>query len=69
MAIPDRIDYLKLGVLPRAGEQCTVHIDDRGRDGNHALFDFTVLGESGSIILQVNGYRNVIVAEAPVNAM
>ena len=31
--------------------------------------DFELFGEDGSVVLQVEGYRNVIVAEAPVDAV
>jgi hypothetical protein len=69
VAIPDGIESIQLGRSPRPGELCLVHITSRGREGKLALFDFTVFGEDGSVVLQVEGYRNVIVAEAPVDAV
>jgi acyl transferase domain-containing protein/NAD(P)-dependent dehydrogenase (short-subunit alcohol dehydrogenase family) len=69
VAIPDGIGRLILGHEARPGERCTVHIRDRGRQEKRALFDFTVFGESGKVVLHVEGYRNVIVAEAPVDAV
>ncbi len=69
VAIPDGIESIRLGRNPEPGEVCLVHITSRGRDGKLALFDFTVFGEDGSVVLQVEGYRNVIVAEAPIDAV
>lgn len=69
VAIPDGIGAIQLGRSAQPGEVCLVHITSRGRDGKLALFDFTVFGEDGSVILQVEGYRNVIVAEAPADAV
>jgi hypothetical protein len=69
VAIPDGIESIRLGRSPQPGEVCLVHITSRGREGKLALFDFTVFGEDGSVVLQVDGYRNVIVAEAPLDAV
>jgi NAD(P)-dependent dehydrogenase (short-subunit alcohol dehydrogenase family) len=69
VAIPDGIGAVKLGRSPKPGEVCLVHITSRGREGKLALFDFTVFGEDGGVVLQVEGYRNVIVAEAPLDAV
>ncbi|MCA9069529.1 MAG: polyketide synthase dehydratase domain-containing protein, partial [Planctomycetaceae bacterium] len=69
VAIPDGIGAIRLARSPQPGEVCLVHITSRGREGKLALFDFTVFGEDGSVVLQVEGYRNVIVAEAPVDAV
>ncbi len=69
VSIPDGIEAVRLGRAPAPGEVCLVHIKKRGRTGKLALFDFTVFGEDGSVILQVEGYRNVIVTEAPLDAV
>jgi NAD(P)-dependent dehydrogenase (short-subunit alcohol dehydrogenase family) len=69
VAIPDGIEAVLLGRNPEPGEVCLVHITSRGRDGKLALFDFTVFGEDGTVVLQVEGYRNVIVAEAPLDVV
>ncbi|MBW3541522.1 MAG: acyltransferase domain-containing protein [Planctomycetes bacterium] len=68
VAIPDGIEAVRLGRTPRSGEACLVHITDRGRQENRALYDFAVFGEDGTCLFEVDGYRNVIVAEAPVHA-
>lgn len=69
VAIPDGIERLDLCRNPKEGENCIVHIKDRGRQENRALYDFTVFGEDGTPVFRVTGYRNVIVAEAPANAL
>ncbi len=69
VSIPDGIEAVRLGRAPQSGEVCLVHIKKRGRTGKLALFDFTVFGEDGTVILQVEGYRNVIVTEAPLDAV
>ncbi len=69
VSIPDGIEAIHLGRSPQPGEMCLVHITIRGREGKLALFDFTVFGEDGSVVLQVEGYRNVIVAEAPADVV
>ena len=68
VAIPDGIGRLSLGRIPRADEKCLVIIRDNGRDGDKATFDFTLFGEDGSVVVAVEGYRNVIVAEEPAHA-
>jgi hypothetical protein len=69
VAIPDGIERIDFGRLPRAGEKCLVHIQDHGRTGDRALFDFAVFAADGAPLFQVEGYRNVIVAEAPAHAV
>lgn len=69
VAIPDGLERLRLGRAPRADEECLVHIRDRGREAQRALYDFTVYGDDGSVLFQVDGYRNVIVAEESAHAV
>ena len=68
IAIPDGIERIRLGRMPRVGESCIVHVRDRERLEKHAVYDFTIFGEDGSVIMRVDGYRNVIVAEEPAAA-
>ena len=39
----------------------------RGRKGDQGIFDFTIAGEDGTTILQLEGYRNIIVSETPAS--
>ncbi len=36
--------------------------------GTTRLYDFFLFGEDGSVICQIDGYKNVIVAEQPAGA-
>ena len=67
VAIPAGIDAVKLGRLPQANEDCIAHIRFRERVENQGVFDFRLSGADGSAILEVEGYRNIIVAEAPAH--
>ncbi|MFQ5731097.1 MAG: C45 family autoproteolytic acyltransferase/hydrolase [Planctomycetaceae bacterium] len=67
VAIPAGIEAVRLGRLPQAGEECTAHIRFRERVDKHGVFDLTLCGVEGGVILQVQGYRNVIIAEAPAH--
>lgn len=69
VAIPAGIGGITLGRTPRAGEVCTSLFVDRGREGNNSLYDFTLYGDDGEVIVHVDGYKNVIVAEQPTEAM
>lgn len=68
VAIPAGIGGITLGRPARAGETCIAQFHDRGRDGNTALYDFTLFGDDGKVICHVDGYRNIIVAEQPADA-
>ncbi|MEX2285519.1 MAG: C45 family autoproteolytic acyltransferase/hydrolase [Planctomycetaceae bacterium] len=65
VAIPAGIDRIRLGRQPRSDENCIVEIGYRGREGDQGIFDFTIFGEDHTAILQLEGYRNIIVSEAP----
>jgi hypothetical protein len=69
VSIPNGIRGIRLGRPPRPGEECLVQIRYRGREGELGLFDFDVRGDDGSVVLLVEGYQNVIVAEEPSNAV
>ncbi len=68
VAIPAGIDRLIFGRPARPSENCTVHIHFRGREGDQGIFDFNLFGDDGTVILQMEGYHNIIVSEAPVHA-
>ncbi len=60
VALPRRITDLRLGRQPHDGEMCLVHfvcLDLAAGD-----YDFDVVGEDGSIIMQARGYGHVIFA-------
>jgi hypothetical protein len=67
VAIPAGIERLVLGRPPRPEEHVLLSMRFRGRDGKHGLFDCHVAGDDGRMIMQVDGYRNVIVAEEPAH--
>jgi len=68
IAVPDGFERLRWGRSPRPGERCLLTITDRGREGNHTFYDFSLAGDDGETLLDVVGYRNMIVAEEPSGA-
>ena len=68
VAIPAGIDRIRISRLPKDGEQCLARLRFRDREGDKGVFDVNLYGEDGSAILEVEGYRNIIVSKAPVNA-
>ncbi|MEO8494244.1 MAG: SDR family NAD(P)-dependent oxidoreductase [Planctomycetota bacterium] len=58
-ALPASIGRLTLGRLPRAGESCLVETRFRSREGRYGLFDFTLFGVNGEVIMEVSDYRIV----------
>jgi len=69
VAIPNGIQHVRLGRQPRSEEKCLVRIHFRGREAELGLFDFEIFGDDGTVILQVEGYQSVIVAEEPAHAV
>lgn len=67
VAIPAGIAEIRFGRQPRVGEQCLAHIRFRDRKDDQGIFDVDLYGEDGEAILQVEGYRNMIVAQAISN--
>lgn len=61
VAIPESIDRLLLGPLPREGEPYVAILYYRGIEDSRGLFDVSLCRENGQVILQVEGYRNVII--------
>jgi len=68
VAIPQGIDRLRFFRMPRPGETCTLYLHYLGREGDISQFDFSVFGEDGGVLMDVDGYRNVVVAEDTVYA-
>ena len=61
IALPRRIADLRLGRPPRDGEMCQVHfvcLDSATGD-----YDFDVVGDDGTMIMQARGYGHVILRE------
>lgn len=67
VAIPAGIGEIRFGRQARVGEQCLANIRFRDRKDDHGIFDVDLYGEDGEAILQVAGYRNLIVAQAISN--
>ena len=68
VAIPQGIDRMQFFRMPHPGEKGAMYLHYRGRVGDISTFDFTTFGEDGSVVLAVDGYRNVVVAEDTVYA-
>jgi acyl transferase domain-containing protein/NAD(P)-dependent dehydrogenase (short-subunit alcohol dehydrogenase family) len=64
VAIPAGIREIRFGRMPRVGENCLAHIWFRDRQDDQGIFDVHLFGEDGEAILEVDGYRNIIVAQA-----
>ena len=58
-SLPFRFGRIALGRLPHPGEECIVQCHSLGLDGRYADFDFTLFGNNGDVLLQVNDYRIV----------
>ncbi len=57
VALPAGIGALRFGRLPRNNEPCLIHFAYRGLESGIATFDFTVEGDDGAAVAQVEGYR------------
>jgi acyl transferase domain-containing protein/NAD(P)-dependent dehydrogenase (short-subunit alcohol dehydrogenase family)/3-hydroxymyristoyl/3-hydroxydecanoyl-(acyl carrier protein) dehydratase len=58
ISIPQAFDYIQLGRAARPGEECIVLIRLRSEEKNIGVFDFVLIGDDKSVILNVEGYRN-----------
>ena len=63
MELPHGFDALRVARQPRDGELCVLRFYYRGREDRHSRFDFTLFGADNVPIMQVIGYRAVLVAE------
>jgi hypothetical protein len=61
VSVPESFEKIRLGRSPRAGEACRLRLEFRGQEEHFGRFDFTLFGDDGAVIWQVEGYRNVIV--------
>ncbi|HYB72701.1 MAG TPA: C45 family autoproteolytic acyltransferase/hydrolase [Candidatus Sulfotelmatobacter sp.] len=60
--LPQAFERLRIGRPPHAGETCTVHVRLRGRQERSTCFDFTLVGDDGTVILDAEGHHCVILA-------
>jgi hypothetical protein len=60
ISLPKAIDQLRLGRKPRTGETCLVWFVCQEITRDSACYDFTVVGQDGSLIVAAEGYRKVI---------
>jgi malonyl CoA-acyl carrier protein transacylase/NAD(P)-dependent dehydrogenase (short-subunit alcohol dehydrogenase family) len=70
-ALPQSIEALRLGRLPRDGEPAWVQVRCRKVQGRQAIYDFAIFDEQRMPILQVEGYGCVMLkakTEATVDA-
>ena len=67
VAIPAGIDRIQLGQLPQKGEECFVRMKFRDQVDNQGVFDLSLMKNDGTLILHVEGYRNLIVSRTPVD--
>ena len=58
-SLPYKIGAVTFGKTPMPGEPCLVQITFKGCEGRYADFDFTLVGNDGSVILQADDYRIV----------
>ncbi len=57
--VPHGFDRLRWARMPRVEETCTVRLTFIGREAPHSRFDFTLFGDDGQPLLQVDGYRTI----------
>ncbi len=60
-ALPLSIELVRLGRMPRDNESCLVAFTRREIQTSHAVYDFTIFGEDPGTIIDVTGYRIVLV--------
>jgi acyl transferase domain-containing protein len=57
--LPQAIERLWLGRRPGDEEVCIVELQWKGREARCNVFDFTLAGADGEVILQAEGYRTI----------
>lgn len=62
VAIPQGIRHLRLGRLARPGEECILRLNRRLDQPDHGSFNFTLFGDDGGVILQVEGYQVIVLS-------
>jgi acyl transferase domain-containing protein len=58
--LPEKLDRIVLGRLPRDGEQALVYARLREIVGRHTRFDVIMAGAEGDLLLAVEGYRGIM---------
>jgi len=58
--LPDKLDRVILGRSPREGERALVYTRLREIVDRHTLFDVTMVGDDGEMLLAVEGYRGIM---------
>jgi hypothetical protein len=61
IGLPKSIAQLRLGRPPRTGETCLVNFICREAATDRAVYDFDVVGDDGTVIMQVRGYGKVVI--------
>jgi hypothetical protein len=64
ISIPSAFRTIRLGRRPDEGETCTMRMHFRGRDENAATYDMTLYGAAGDVLVDVAGYRCIVVGGA-----
>ena len=57
--LPARLGSVEFGRLPHPGEACVVETQVLRRDGRYAVFQFTLFGQGGDVLVHVTDYRVV----------
>jgi hypothetical protein len=57
--LPQAIQRLNLGRSPSDGEICLAHLQWVGRQERQNIFNFTLAGANGDVILEAEGYRTI----------
>lgn len=55
--LPARLGCVEFGRLPHPGEACVVETRFLRRDGRYAVFQFTLFGQGGDVLVDVTDYR------------
>src|SRR4029077_5268578 len=58
--LPDKLDRVILGRSPREGEAALVYARLRDIVDSHTLFDVTLIGDDGELLLAIEGYRGIM---------
>ncbi|PQO44279.1 type I polyketide synthase [Blastopirellula marina] len=66
VSLPRKIERLELGRMPSDGENCYVHFVCREVAEKSALYDLTLFGANGEVILKAIGYQKVILGRGGV---
>lgn len=59
--LPQGLTKLRFGQVPKANQDCLIHLSCRARQERRGEFDFTVQTADGTIVLDVTGYHTLII--------